>query len=158
MSTSATTQLVGSAMTLNPFSIVGGISSIASGVANMIGTIDKASALPNTAQGNANSGDVSFGFNLNRFKYLHMRPKKEYLQIIDDYFTRFGYKICKLENPNISGRRYWNYIEIGGSEEIGTGEVPSKYMDTINNACRRGVTIWHNHANIGNYSLNNTIV
>ena len=158
MSTSATTQLVGGAMTLNPFSIVGGISSIASGVANMIGTIDKASALPNTAQGNANSGDVSFGFNLNRFKYLHMRPKKEYLQIIDDYFTRFGYKICKLENPNINGRRYWNYIEIGGSEEIGTGEVPSKFMEEINNACRKGVTIWHNHANIGDYSLNNTIV
>jgi hypothetical protein len=157
MSTSATTQLVGGAMTLNPFSIVGGISSIASGVANMIGTIDKASALPNTAQGNANSGDVSFGFNLNRFKYLHMRPKKEYLQIIDDYFTRFGYKICKLENPNINGRRYWNYIEIGGSEEIGTGEVPSKFMEEINNACRKGVTIWHNHANIGDYSLNNTI-
>ena len=78
MSTSATTQLVGGAMALNLFSIVG-ISSIASGVANMIGTIDKASALPNTAQGNANSGDVSFGFNLNRFKYLYMRPKKEYL-------------------------------------------------------------------------------
>ena len=87
MSTSATTQLVGSAMTLNPFSIVVGISSITSGVANMIGIIDKASALPNTTQGNANSGDISFGFNLNRFKYLHMRPKKEYLQIIDDYFT-----------------------------------------------------------------------
>lgn len=81
-----------------------------------------------------------------------MRPKKEYLQIIDDYFTRFGYKICKLENPNINGRRYWNYVETG------TGEVPSKYMDIINNACRRGVTIWHNHANIGNYSLNNIII
>ena len=70
----------------------------------------------------------------------------------------FGYKICKLENPNINGRRYWNYIEIGGSEEIGTGEVPSKFMETINNACRRGVTIWHNHANVGNYNLNNDIV
>ena len=158
MSASASTQLVGGAMSLNPFSIVGGLTTIATGVANMIGTLDKASMLPNTAQGNANSGDVSFGFNLNRFKYLHMRPKKEYLQIIDDYFTRFGYKICKLENPNISGRKYWNYIEIGGNEEIGTGEVPAKYMDTINNACRRGVTIWHNHANIGNYSLNNSII
>ena len=77
MSTSATSQLVGGAMTLNPSLIVGGISSIDSGVANMIGTIDKASALPNAAQGNVNSGDVSFGFNLNRFKYLYMRPKKK---------------------------------------------------------------------------------
>ena len=70
----------------------------------------------------------------------------------------FGYAIKSLELPNITGRRYWNYIEIGSSEEIGYGEVPAKFMDTINNACRRGVTIWHNHANIGNYNLNNTIV
>ena len=60
--------------------------------------------------------------------------------------------------PNITGRRYWNYVEIGASEEIRTGKVQSKFMETINNACRRGVTIWHNHANVGNYSLNNTIV
>lgn len=31
-------------------------------------------------------------------------------------------------------------------------------MNTINNTCRRSVTIWHNHENVGNYSLNNTIV
>ena len=31
-------------------------------------------------------------------------------------------------------------------------------MDIINKICRNGVTIWHNHANIGNYSLNNSIV
>lgn len=87
-----------------------------------------------------------------------MRAKTEYLKIIDDYFTRFGYAIKSFEMPNITGRKYWNYVEIGANEEIGYGEVPSKFMETINNSCRRGVTIWHNHANIGNYALNNTIV
>lgn len=87
-----------------------------------------------------------------------MRPKTEHLKIIDDYFTRFGYAIKSLELPNITGRRYWNYIEIGSSEEIGYGEVPSKFMDTINNACKRGVTIWHNHANVGNYNIDNSII
>ena len=87
-----------------------------------------------------------------------MRVKTENLKIIDDYFTRFGYAIKKLEVPNITGRQYWNYVEIGAQEEIGYGEVPTKYMDIINNACRRGVTIWHNHANVGNYNLNNTII
>lgn len=81
-----------------------------------------------------------------------LRVKTECLKIIDDYFTRFGYAVKSLAMPNITGRKYWNYVEIGASE------VPAKYMDTINNACRRGVTIWHNHANVGNYSLNNTIV
>ena len=86
-----------------------------------------------------------------------MRVKTENLKIIDDYFTRFGYAIKKLEVPNITGRKYWNYVEIGAQEEIGYGEVPNKYMDIINNACRRGVTIWHNHSNVGNYTLNNII-
>lgn len=150
--------IAGGILTGNAMGIAGGIASVSSGIANTIGAFEKASMQPNTSQGNANNGDLNMAFNLNRFKISHMRPKVEFLQIIDDYFTRFGYKINKLENPNINGRRYWNYIEIGGSEEIGTGEVPSKFMTTINNACRRGVTIWHNHANIGNYSLDNTII
>ncbi len=161
----AVTNVVGSAIsigagiaTANPMAVASGIISVSSGIAGTIGAINQASMMPNTAQGNANAGDVSFVFNINRFKYLHMRPKKEYLQIIDDYFTRFGYKINKLEMPNITGRQNWNYVEIGGSEEIGFGDVPSKFMETINNACRRGVTIWHNHANIGNYNLENAIV
>lgn len=87
-----------------------------------------------------------------------LRVKTECLKIIDDYFTRFGYAVKSLAMPNITGRKYWNYVEIGASEEIGYGEVLAKYMDTINNACRRGVTIWHNHANVGNYSLNNEII
>lgn len=74
------------------------------------------------------------------------------------YFTCFGYAIKSLTVPNITGRRYWNYVEIGANEEIGYGEVPSKFMDTINNACRRGVTIWHNHANVGNFNLSNNKV
>ena len=58
----------------------------------------------------------------------------------------------------MTGRKNWNYVEIGSSEEIGYGEVPKKFMDIINNACRRGVTIWHNHENLGNFSVDNSIV
>jgi hypothetical protein len=131
--------------------------SIAGTVANTIGQFYQASLLPSITGGN-NTGDVNFASRQNIFAIHHLRAKTEYLKIIDDYFTRFGYAIKSLELPNITGRRYWNYVEIGASEEIGYGEVPSKYMDIINNACRRGVTIWHNHGNVGNYSLNNTIV
>lgn len=135
----------------------GNVPSVAGNVASLIGQFYQASLLP-SIQGGNNTGDVNFSARKNTFSIHHMRVKTEYLKIIDDYFTRFGYAIKSLEMPNITGRRYWNYVEIGSSEEIGYGEVPSKYMDIINNACRKGVTIWHNHANVGNYSLNNTIV
>lgn len=137
---------------------VSGTLSLATNAANTFGTINQASMLPNTAQGNANAGDVNFAFNINRFKVLHLRPKIEYLKRLDDYFNRFGYKLDEVLVPNLNGRKYWNYIEIGSAEEIGYGEVPSRFMDIINNACRRGVTIWHNHENIGNFNLDNSII
>lgn len=137
--------------------LAGAVMSVAGNIGNTIGQFYQASLLPNINGGQAN-GDVIWTCNRNMFSFRQMRVKTEYLKIIDDYFTRFGYAVKSLAMPNITGRAYWNYVEIGASEEIGYGEVPAKYMDTINNACRRGVTVWHNHANVGNYSLNNTIV
>lgn len=137
--------------------LAGAVMSVAGNIGNTIGQFYQASLLPNINGGQAN-GDVIWACNRNLFSFRQMRVKTEYLKIIDDYFTRFGYAVKSLAMPNITGRTYWNYVEIGASEEIGYGEVPAKYMDTINNACRRGVTIWHNHANVGNYSLNNTII
>ena len=109
-------------------------------------------------QGGNNTGDINFSTLSNKFALHHMRVKTEYLKVIDDYFTRFGYKTNLVKIPNITGRKYWNYIEIGTSEEIGDGEIPAKDIDIINKSCRKGVTIWHNHENIGNYLLDNTII
>lgn len=145
-------------MTGNPIGLAGAIASVSSTASNLIGGIDKASMQPSNAQGNANTGDLNFAFNLDRFKIMHMRPKLEQLQIIDDYFSRYGYKINRIKNPNITGRRYWNYVEIGPNDEIGNGQVPSSSMEIINNSARRGITIWHNHDNIGNFNLTNSII
>jgi hypothetical protein len=137
--------------------LAGAVMSVAGNIGNTIGQFYQASLLPNINGGQAN-GDVIWTCNRNMFSFRQMRVKTEYLKIIDDYFTRFGYAVKSLAMPNITGRAYWNYVEIGASEEIGYGEVPAKYMDTINNACRRGVTVWHNHANVGNYNIENNII
>lgn len=62
------------------------ISTLSNGISSILGGIVSASMLPNTPQGNANAGDVSFLFNINRFKIMHMRPKTEYLKILDRIF------------------------------------------------------------------------
>lgn len=109
-------------------------------------------------QMDGNTGDINFSSNTNGFYLYQIRQKPEYLKIVDDYFSRFGYKINNIENPNIIGRQNWNYVEIGQNECIGYGTVPTIFMEEINNACRKGVTIWHNHENVGNYKLDNSIV
>ena len=131
---------------------------IANKIAGVIGTLYEGNLMPNIQGGNNNTADVVWASENNGFVFKCMRASLEDLKIHDDYFTRFGYAIKKLETPNITGRTYWNYIEIGDTEEIGYGDVPNKFMEEINKACRRGTTIWHSHDNIGNWDLTNSIV
>ena len=141
--------------TANAF--MGNYMGVAGQVAGLIGQFRQASLQPNIKGGN-NTGDVNFSARRNTFCLYHMRAKLEYMKIIDDYFSRFGYAINRVLEPNIIGRQNFNYVEIGKTEEIGNGDVPVEYMEKINNACRRGVTIWHNHENIGNFNVSNNIV
>ena len=152
-----TTDVIGLASSLATGNVATGVSSSLS-MANRLGQFYQHSLVPYTSKGNTNGGDINVSSSTNTFYFYKMSIRQEYAKCIDDYFTRFGYKINRLKTPNITGRTYWNYVEIGESEDIGYGDVPSKFMEEINNACRKGITIWHNHENVGNYSLNNTIV
>ena len=104
------------------------------------------------------TGDVSCASNDIGFMYTFMRAKTEFLIEIDSFFTRFGYKIIRNKIPNITGRENFNYIEIGQGENFAYGEVPANSLYEINQIARNGVTIWHNHENIGNYDVSNNIV
>ena len=133
-----------------------GLSAI-SEVLGLKDTFDKAKLLPYTGVG-SNTGDVNWAMGGNNFVFKKMRPKLEYLRIIDNYFTRVGYKVNRLKTPNITGRRYFNYVQVGSSDDVASGSIPQKYMKEINDAFRKGITIWHDHNSIGNYSVSNTIV
>ena len=113
---------------------------------------------PLGVRGSINTADVLNGMHENGLRYYQMSIKYEYASIIDQYFDRFGYKVNTCKSPNLTGRTYWNYIKIGASEVIGHGNIPADAMSKINEVMRAGTTIWHNHSNIGNFSLNNTIV
>lgn len=159
------------------FNVIGGVISTAGGIStgNIGSTVGGLSSVynalhqhtiadmtPNQAKGNTNAGDVNFSDEYcGIFSIYKMSIKDEYAKIIDDYFTRYGYRINEVKMANITGRNIFNYIEIGAGESIGYSSgnisVPSEYMEIINKACQNGVTIWHNHSNIGNYLLDNTI-
>ena len=111
-----------------------------------------------TVNGQLNSADVNVASGNNTFHFYKMSVKAEFGRVIDAYFTRFGYKVNSLKVPNITGRTYWNYVEIGAGEDVAFGDVPINAMESINNIFRSGTTIFHSHDNIGNFSLNNTIV
>lgn len=132
------------------------------GIGNSVMSIYEHSRVPNSARGSQNQGDLTYS-SKRSFSIYKKCIKAEFARIIDDYFDRKGYATNRIKVPNQTGRTYWNYVQIAAEDDIGYSSnanisVPAKSMEVINNVYRKGVTIWHNHANIGDYSLNNTIV
>lgn len=139
----------------------GNFATMGSGIGGMFNEMKQmyqGTLTPLGVRGSLNTADVLNGLKANCFYYYNMSIKREYAEIIDDYFDRFGYKVTEVKYPNITGRTYWNYVQIGSSDVIGYGNVPNDAMEIINRVFQNGVTIWHNHANIGNFNLSNTIV
>lgn len=144
--------------------IIGG-ATMAQGFGQIASTMQESyrhSLVPDSFKGNINGGDFLTAGHKNGFYFYKMSIKKEMAESIDAFFTRFGYKVNSLKMPNFTGRTYWNFVKIAGGEIIGYStnqiSVPESSMDIINNVFRKGTTIWHDHNNIGNFSLNNTIV
>ena len=161
----ATTKAIGGSIKSIGGAATGNYGQIGSGLTDMFNAVQedyRASMLPNQIGGQVNSGDVCYAYNKMSPTFYKMSVRAEYARIIDDWFSRFGYKINRVKLPNQIGRTYWNFVKIGSGESIGystnqSRSVPASSMEIINTIYRNGVTIWHNHANVGNYSLNNTI-
>lgn len=81
--------------------------------------------------------------------------KAEYARIIDDFFSMYGYATHRVKKPNITGRPYWNYVKTQGIV-LDIANAPQPYIKTVIDAFNRGITFWHNPANVGNYALDNS--
>lgn len=118
---------------------------------------------PDVFKGNLNAGDVLTAIGAMGFNFRKMSIKQEYAQAIDRYFTRYGYAYNQVIYPNLKYRENYNYIQIASEDNIGyvnnhnNIQIPASSMETINSICRAGTTVWHNHTNLGDYSVTNYI-
>lgn len=135
-----------------------GIANTGVSIASSMITKKQHDLIPAQTRGNLNSGDVITSEGKNSYHFYKMSVKSEYARMIDDYFTAKGYLVNRLKTPNIYGRNNFNYIQIDNESNLCYGEIPSEYLDIINAIARQGVTIWHNHSTLLNYSVDNSII
>lgn len=140
-----------------PGAIVGGAVGAVGGVvgiANTVSEIYQHSLVPPTLQGNVNSGDVTFAFNRLTFTLYQMNIKKEYAQLIDEYFSMFGYKTNRVKTPNKNHRRSWWYTK---TIDVNIdGAIPNEDMRKIKDCYNKGITFWRKET-IGQYANDNSI-
>lgn len=162
------------ATTVISSALSGGISSFVSGMSSFKGNLTepivkqnaisditslltqtyRASIASDIIKGNFNNGSVNCANHMQNFYGGRMSVSQQYAQMIDDFFTRYGYAIHKLDTPNVSSRPHWNYIKTVGC--TATGSVPADDMRKICQIHDNGITYWKNGDEIGNYSLDNS--
>lgn len=125
-------------------------------VANILQQIREAKMTPDSAKGNTTGGDINFSLNETGFKIYRMTVRAEYIKMVDDYFSAFGYKVNILKTPNITGRTNWNYVKTVGCNV--TGDVPQEDIEEIRGLLDRGITFWHNPTYFLDYTQTNNIV
>lgn len=143
----------GSLLTGNIGGAVTGFSSIAGTMA----TIYEHSLQPASAKGGVNQGDLVYS-RRQTFNIYKMSIKRENAIIIDKYLSRFGYRVNEVKTPNLNSRSKFNFIKVGGMDELVHGNIPANALEEINSIFRKGVTIFHNYNDIGNYTISNPIV
>ena len=121
-----------------------------------IAKTEQASVMPDQARGNLNSGDINFSKFKSGFTIFPMSIKPEYAEIIDNYFSAYGYKVNSIKRPNVLGRTNWNYVKTIGCYI--NADIPQDDLNEIKSLFDKGITFWHNPSTFMDYSQSNAIV
>ena len=109
------------------------------------------------SQGSTSEIMASGNYNYLGFSFYQFCIKREFAEIIDNYFSKFGYKTLKSKVPNITGRTSWNYVKTIEAL-VDSTSVPEKYLNEYKQMLNNGITFWHNPATFMDYSQTNSIV
>ena len=156
----ATTALgVGVGLATGGVGMVGAVGSAVSGassIANTLGEMHKAQTIPPQAHGNIATGDLAYSLKRNSISCYFMSVRKEVAQIIDAYFSMYGYKVSSVKVPNVKGRQNWNYVKTIGCYIL--ADIPQEDLQEIKQMFDNGLTIWHHANTFMDYSQPNSIV
>lgn len=132
------------------------ISDIATEIGQELAAVEGHKAVPDTLQTKGGNAGALHGIQHDCFKVFYTKIKPEFAEIIDNYFTCYGYACKRVKIPNIYGRLNWNYVKTKGCT-LNTN-LPTIAEKAICDIFDNGITIWHNPSTIHNYANANPIV
>lgn len=91
--------------------------------------------------GTVTTSGMLLGNNEIRFEFRTMRINGEMAKIIDEYFTRYGYKCMEIKKPNLKARPYFTYTKTIQCEI--NASIPQDDLENIKSVFNMGTTFWY---------------
>lgn len=141
-----------------------GASDLASYIFNTVGTLRDISILPPKVRGSGASY-INYTRNTVGFMFYKYKVRREFAEIIDGYFNMFGYATNRVKEPNRNSRPHWNYVKTRGCvlhsgievDGVIRGGLPADDLAKLHSIYDNGITFWKHGAEVGDYSLDNSI-
>lgn len=154
----ASSTIVNSITTSQVANAVGGgmMASGFQGILNTIGNVYSQSKEPNSMHAGSTKNNLLTAIGQNTLTIYIRKIKKHQAQIIDDFFTMYGYQTNRLKVPNVSKRNCFNYVQ---TIDVNIkGRIPNDDMRILKAMYNNGVTLWKPDAEFGKYDVINTPV
>jgi len=143
-----------SAFTGNLLGAAGGVGVMYNGatqIANLIAQKKDMDVQPSQSRG-AFSVSVNMASGRPAFEVYFKELAPEYANMIDDYFSMYGYKVNTIKTPSLNNRKWYTYVKTQGCNL--SGGMPNDVSVKIKSIFDNGVTWWKSSCvMIGNYNL-----
>lgn len=125
-------------------------------IAHTLGEAYQASIHGNILKGNIQNGNINIAHDRQTFYFGRMSLNNQFAQIIDNFFTRYGYAQKRVMLPPRHNRSQFTYIKTLDCKI--SGSIPADAEAIICGAFDKGITFWTNTQNVGNYLVNNGLL
>ena len=131
-----------------------------SGVVNVLKTVAKiqdAKNKPPTAHGVVKANYLMAETHRYQFDFYQSMIDGEYAELVDNFFSMYGYAYNRIEVPSRNNRETWTYVKTVNAYE--RGSIPKIYANKIEQIYNKGVTFWKyksSNFHIGDYTQSNT--
>lgn len=139
----------------NPVGVVMGMQNAGQGIRDLTqasGRIADAKHLPDSVNGKYSNSSLEYAMGELGYWIYEYALDGFSLKRIDNYFTRYGYKVNKIKIPTPfdgNKRPKFNYVK---TVDVNiTGSVPTPQMNIIKSAFDSGITFWHDANSVGVY-------
>lgn len=124
------------------------------GLVNNMVASNQASFIPNSGNSGNPKNNLLTSIKANNFDFYIQTIKKEHAQVVDDFFTMYGYATNKVKQPNLNSRPFFNYVE---TVDINVyGGIPQDYLLKFKSIFNSGVTLWKANATMYDYTVDNS--
>lgn len=134
--------ITGAFISPNPAGVIAGAGiGVGKSILSATGKMRDSYVAPAYMMAPGKSSGMAWFLHMAKFDLHMVSPTRGALKSIDNYLSKFGYRVNMFKKPNVNTRPKWNYVKTVGA--VCRGLFGKKAQEFMQSLMDNGVTFWH---------------